>query len=114
MAVIEFENVMGSGYEGRNGTIDLAGVEVSRGFSRQPAVSISAINRKGDAVAGHLYLEAASCGKIAREIAVIGANMSPERRHEIEAELKAALVTLQTMAEMPLDDDLSDYFAPSP
>lgn len=114
MAVIEFENVMGSGYEGRNGTIDLAGVEVSRGFGRQPAVSICAVNRKGDTVAGHLHLEAASCGRIAREIAVIGANMSPERRDEIEAELKVALVTLQTMAEMPLDDELSDYFAPAP
>lgn len=114
MATVNFEEVVFDGYEGRNGTSDLAGVEVSADVTGQASVSIHAINRAGNVLAGHLNIEASSCGKIAREIVVAGVRMAPERRAEIEAELKAALITLQAMAEVSFDDEISDYFAPAP
>jgi len=109
MIEIKFSEPVVSGFEGRNGLADLGGLSVST-YSK--AVSLVPLSRSGAQLRGRLQILASDCGEVACAIATEAARNSPELRERIAAQLRAALVTIETAADERPDDTYVSYYPP--
>ena len=108
MAEIKFTETVIHGVNGRNGYSHFAGLSV-HASGRQ--VVINPISPNGNNLNAHLNLFGSDGGRVARAIAEESAKASPESREEIAAQLRAALVTIESGADDKLDDDISSFAA---
>lgn len=105
---VEFPETILQGVLGRNGYVHFSGLEV---HAMDRKVELTPVGPRGDYVKARMTLMASDCGAVARAIAEAAAKADPDVRQEIAAQLRAALVTIETRAGEDLDDVISDFSA---
>lgn len=105
MMFITFPETLLHAVTGRNGYLHLSGLDV---VPHERKVMVTTVGPKGAQNAG-MTLMASDCGAVARAIAEAAAQADPGAREEIAAQLRAALVTIETGANEDLDDPVSDF-----
>lgn len=108
MVEIKFREPMVHGVIGRNGYAHFGGISI---HPTGKTVSLTPTGPSGNPINAGMYLFADECGEVARAIAESAAEADPGSREKIAAQLRAALVTIESRADEPLDDDISSFSA---
>lgn len=106
MVDVKFGETVIFGAMGRNGLAHMAGLTVQE-FDKK--VRIAPLRVDGGVMNASMMLMASDCGRIVRAIAETAVAASPADKEEIAAQLRAALVTIESGAHEALDDTVSSF-----